>query len=207
MTGATGAQPMDTARAALWQDAGPISEALARAFSDDPLISFLLRDGRNRPARMAKLFKLFFKLALPYGACDVTSGYEAVALWRPPGRWHIPFHHYIRNVRELRAIFGFGRGFRPARVMAQVDARHPKQPHFYLQVIGTDPVAQGKGYGGLVLRRHLAVADREGLPAYLESSKEQNIPFYRSFGFEVTGEINLKNGGPILYPMWRKPRP
>lgn len=192
------------ARAAVWQDADPSSQTLARAFFDDPLICFLLRDEATRSVRMPRLFRLLFKLALPHGACDVTSGYEAVALWRPPGQWHIPLHQYIRNGRAIPGIFGFGGGFRPLRVMAYIEARHPAEPHFYLQAIGTDPVHQGKGYGGLVMRRQLAAANRQGMPAYLESSKEKNIPFYQSFGFEVTGEIRVPNGGPTLYPMWRK---
>jgi hypothetical protein len=55
------------------------------------------------------------------------------------------------------------------------------------------------------MRHQLAIADSQALPAYLESSKEKNIPIYASFGFEVTGEIRIKNG-PVLYPMWRKAR-
>lgn len=193
-------------RAAIWQDADSLSETLARAFCDDPLICFLLHDEARRPASMPKLFTLLFKLALPHGACDVTHGYEAVALWRPPGQWHIPFHRFIRNAPAVAGIFGFGRGLRPMRIMAHIEARHPREPHFYLQVIGTDPVHQGKGYGDLVMRRQLAVADRQAMPCYLESSKEKNIPFYRRFGFEVRGEIRIPNGGPTLYPMWRRAR-
>jgi predicted N-acetyltransferase YhbS len=70
-------------------------------------------------------------------------------------------------------------------------------------VLGTDPAKQGKGFGGVAIRRQLANADAQGLPAYLESSKETNIPIYSSFGFEVTGEIKLPDG-PTLWPMWRK---
>jgi hypothetical protein len=55
------------------------------------------------------------------------------------------------------------------------------------------------------MRHQLAIADKESLPAYLESSKEKNIPIYASFGFEVTGEIRIKNG-PVIFPMWRKAR-
>lgn len=194
-----------TARAAEWRDATPISQTLARAFFDDPLICFLLADESVRPVKMPRLFKLLFKLGLPYGACDVTDGYEAVALWRPPGQWHIPFYQYITNGPEFIGVFGAMTGLRVMSIMDHIEKRHPKEPHYYLQAIGTDPQKQGKGFGGVVMRRHLAVADAKSMPCYLESSKEKNIPIYQSFGFRVTGEIKLP-GGPTLYPMWRDAR-
>jgi hypothetical protein len=55
------------------------------------------------------------------------------------------------------------------------------------------------------MRRQLTIADRTGMPAYLESSKATHIPVYQSFGFQVTGEIKLPEG-PTLYAMWRPAR-
>lgn len=198
---ATGA----TARSATPADAGPLSQTLARAFFDDPLICFLLKDPSKRPARMPQLFKLLFELGLPHGACDVTTGFEAVALWRPPDKWHIPFYQYITNGPSFLGIFGIG-GLGVMGIMDRIEKVHPREPHYYLQAVGTDPSKQGKGYGGVVIRRQLANADAQGMPAYLESSKDTNIPIYQSLGFELTGEIKLP-GGPTLYPMWRKARP
>jgi hypothetical protein len=48
--------------------------------------------------------------------------------------------------------------------------------------------------------------DAEGIPGYLESSNERNLPLYRRYGFEVTGEIVLPEDGPIIWPMWRDPQ-
>ena len=48
--------------------------------------------------------------------------------------------------------------------------------------------------------------DAEHAPAYLESSNPDNIPYYMRFGFEVTGEIKLPDGGPSMIPMWRPAR-
>lgn len=191
------------ARPATWSDADAIARTLGRAFHDDPLICFLLRDEATRAEKMPRLFKLLFKLGLPHGCCDTTTGYEAVALWRPPGAWHIPFHQYITNGAEFVGLFGVGGGLRVMNVMDVVEKRHPHEPHYYLQAIGTDPDKQGKGYGGVVIRRQLAAADAAGQPCYLESSKPENIPIYQNFGFEVTGEIKLPDG-PTLWPMWRK---
>ena len=197
----TGAQ----ARAAVWADAEPASQTLARAFFDDPLMCFILADEAARKAKMARLFKLLFKLGLPYGACDVTEGFEAVALWRPPSQWHIPLWQYVTNGAAFLGLFGLGGSARVMGIMDHIEKRHPHEPHWYLQAIGTDPAKQGKGFGGVVIRRQLAAADAAGMPAYLESSKTANIPIYASFGFEVTGEITLPDG-PTLYPMWRKAR-
>lgn len=191
------------ARAATAADADAAAATLARAFFDDPLICFLLPAEAARPAKMPRLFKLLFKLGLPHGCCDVTGDLGAVALWRPPGKWEIPFWQYITNGREFLGVFGFSGARQVTHVMEIIEKRHPHEPHWYLQAIGTDPAKQGKGYGGVVIRRQLAAADAARMPAYLESSKETNIPIYQSFGFEVTGEIKLP-GGPTLWPMWRK---
>jgi len=194
-----------TARAATASDIGPGSATLGRAFMDDPLICHLLPDEPSRPEKMPRLFALLFKLGLPYGCCDVTADYGAVALWRPPNKWEIPFWQYIVNAREFLGTFGFAGARQVTAVMDIVEKRHPHEPHYYLQAIGTDPAKQGKGYGGVVIRRQLAAADEARMPAYLESSKEKNIPIYQSFGFEVAGEIKIPNG-PTLWPMWRKAR-
>ncbi len=193
------------ARPAVWADADEVAATLARAFHDDPLICFLLPDEASRPQKMPRLFRLLFKLGLPHGCCDVTSGYEAVALWRPPGAWHIPFYQYITNGAAFLGLFGFSGARQVTYVMDIIEKQHPREPHYYLQAIGTDTAKQGKGYGGVVIRRQLASADATHMPAYLESSKETNIPIYKSFGFEVTGEIKLPNG-PTLWPMWRPAR-
>ena len=48
--------------------------------------------------------------------------------------------------------------------------------------------------------------DAEGLPAYLESSKERNVPYYERFGFRVTRELAMPGRGcPPVWLMWRDP--
>lgn len=84
---------------------------------------------------------------------------------------------------------------------------HPDEPHWYLATIGTDPERRGHGFGQALLGSRLEQCDREGIPAYLESSKQANIAYYERFGFEVTGTVTVPGGGPDLWPMWRAPRP
>jgi hypothetical protein len=202
---------MDTARAirsaarsAVWADAEALSLSLARAFHDDPLMMYLFRDPATRQAKLPALFRLLFKLALPHGGCAVTADYEAAALWRPPEQWEIHWWQYLTNGPAFISLFGSDIPH-VLKTMDIIEKHHPRTPHWYLQVIGTDTAKQGRGFAGLAMRRQLAVVDAHGLPAYLESSKDSNIPIYASYGFEVTGELVLPNG-PTLYPMWRAAR-
>jgi ribosomal protein S18 acetylase RimI-like enzyme len=82
---------------------------------------------------------------------------------------------------------------------------HPRERHWYLPVLGTAPEHQGRGFGSALLAPVLGRCDAEGVPAYLESSKERNLAFYRRHGFEVTATIRVPDG-PELWPMLRKPR-
>lgn len=198
------APPGATVRAALAADSTPLSQTLARAFYDDPVFSFFLPDDSTRLAKLETVMRIIFKLGLPHGACYTTGNYESITLWRPPNEWDVPFWAYITNGPALLSAFGGGI-FRVLSTMDMMEKRHPHAPHWYLQTIGTDPKFQGKGYGGVIMRDRLAAVDAQHMPCYLESSKDTNIPIYQSFGFALTGEMQVP-GGPKIWPMWRDAR-
>jgi GNAT superfamily N-acetyltransferase len=188
-------------RLATAADSEPLSHTLARAFFDDPVTVFFFPDEARRREKLPPMFRLLFKLGEPHGGCFVTDKYESVALWRPPGKWHLTLKDYLLNALPLLGVFG-GNALTVMSTMDRIEKQHPKKNHWYLQTIGTDPDKQGKGFGGVLMRHQLALADAQGVPCYLESSKPTNIPIYQSFGFQVTGEIQIPNG-PTLWPMWR----
>ena len=99
-----------------------------------------------------------------------------------------------------------GRTARGRQIAELMKKRHPSEPHWYLAVIGSDPTVRGGGFGQALMQSRLDRVDAEHAPAYLESSNPDNIPYYMRFGFEVTGEIELPDGGPSMWPMWRAPR-
>jgi ribosomal protein S18 acetylase RimI-like enzyme len=190
-------------RECAWADADTVGATLARAFDDDPLVGHFLPNAESRPDKARRMFRLLLKLGLPHHSCYMTNGAESVALWRPPNQWHLSIMDYLANGPSLLGIFGAG-ALRVMSAMDYIEKKHPREPHWYLQTLGTDPSKQGKGFAGKVVRHQLAIADRDRVPCYLESSKSTNIPVYQALGFRVTGEITLPNG-PTVWPMWRDP--
>ncbi len=187
-------------------DAGPLAASLARAFYDDPVMEFLIPDEPSRRRRVGEFFEVALTIQhLPHGATFTDTDLAGGALWDPPGHWKMRFGQILRGSRKMVSAFGL-KVPRALRVLSTIERQHPRTPHWYLAVLGTDPIHQGKGIGSALLAPILSRCDHEGTGAYLESSKRSNIAFYRRHGFEVTGEIVLP-GGPTVWPMWRDPRP
>ena len=59
--------------------------------------------------------------------------------------------------------------------------------------------------GSRLLAPTLARADDDGVPAYLETQKFENIAFYARHGFTVVHEVTLP-GSPTVWAMQRNPR-
>lgn len=87
-----------------------------------------------------------------------------------------------------------------------VEKKHPHTLHYYLLALGVVPEMQGRGLGTQLMRPILERCDRDGIPAYLESSKEINVPLYERNGFKVTEEYTVSGGGPRIWLMWRDPQ-
>jgi GNAT superfamily N-acetyltransferase len=190
-------------------DVRELSAVLGRAFYEDPVTTWMLPDPE---ARKAKLYKLFGAMTryhhLAGGGVEVAEDGGSIAgaaLWDPPGRWRHKRHEELMAMPRL--LWTFGRLVKKGAVLDEMMKKlHPEEPHWYLAIIGSDPTVRGKGFGHALMRSRLDRCDAEHAPAHLESSNAVNVPYYSRFGFEVTGEIKLPDGGPTLWPMWRAPR-
>ena len=187
-------------------DVRPLAAALARAFHDDPVMRWLLGEPDGpRLRRLGRFMRSEARRHRRHGGTVLTAdGHPGAALWDAPGRWRMSWPDIVRAAPVM--ISGVGpRIPRALGGLGQMEKTHPREPHWYLAVLGTDPPEQGKGVGGALMTPVLDRCDRDGLGAYLESSKPENVPYYERFGFRVTGQIDMPKG-PTLWPMWRDPR-
>ena len=192
-------------RKASQTDVPGIAQALARAFLDDPVMVWLFPKESSRAGKLERMFAAqMTRIILPKDSLYTTDEHQGGALWEPPGTSKLGLWQLFRLLPAFGSIFG-SRVPAVVKLLTTIDAKHPVEPSWYLFTLGTDPAFQGQGVGRALMEPVLTHCDTEGLPAYLESSKEANIAYYERSGFKVTGEITVKNG-PTVWPMWREPR-
>ena len=135
----------------------------------------------------------------------LRSAQSDAAIWQPVGKWKVPAGDLARGLPAMVRAF---RLRTPAMMgaLTAIEKSHPKEPHYYLEVLGTRKDRQSKGIGSAVINAVLERCDEEGVPAYLESSNPRNIPFYARHGFEVREEVSVGKNGPVATTMWREPR-
>jgi len=177
-----------------------VSALITLAFASDPMARWSLRDPQAYLAVMPELIRAFGAAAYDSDSAYVSEDGGGAAMWLPPGV-EPDIETLDRLIRENAdpAILSDVEGIFDA--MARY---HPQEPHWYLPLIGTDPMRQGQGIGSALMKHALARCDRDGVAAYLESSNPLNIPLYRRHGFDILGTIQI-GSSPVLTPMLRQP--
>ncbi|HWE65254.1 MAG TPA: GNAT family N-acetyltransferase [Acidimicrobiales bacterium] len=195
-----------TVRRATSADVEPMAAQLCRAFADDPVMAHIFRHEARRPAAMRAYFTTQMrKDFLAFGGCLTTDDHMGSAVWAPAGK---PMLTGLAGLTTMLAVLPYVASHlaTTVKMLSLVESMHPHEPHWYLATLGTDPARQGQGVGSALMRPVLEHCDRNGIGAYLESSKERNVPFYARHGFAVVKEVPLPGGGPTIWTMWREPR-
>jgi ribosomal protein S18 acetylase RimI-like enzyme len=193
--------PVRNARA---DDLRAVSLVLARAFRGDPVHRWILPGEFDWALASDAFFAMVMRDMLRHESVYTTEAREGAAFWIPP-------YPQLATLRErlamaVRWYAALGRRARGiGDQLARVERAHPHEPHWYLAVLGTDPRHQGRGVGAALLAPILARCDADRVPAYLESSKRSNVPFYERHGFRVLGELAIR-GGPVIWRMLREAR-
>jgi ribosomal protein S18 acetylase RimI-like enzyme len=196
--GATTKLPVTTVAPA---DAERAVAVIVLAFGADPAARWTYPDAHDYITHFPAMVRAFGRGAFAAGTAHRVGQFAGAALWLPPGlhpdeaamQATLERSLPAARLREIGAVFERMRG------------HHPREPHWYLPVIGVDPAHQNQGHGSALLRHALAQCDRDGMPAYLESSNPANISLYERHGFVVLDTIQV-GSSPSISPMLRTPR-
>ena len=175
--------------------------AIVAAFLTDPIARFAWPSAHDYLRNMPPGTREFVRGSFGHGTAYVSADFCGAAFWFPPGE-HPNGEALERAFRDTAEP---GHLHDLLATFEQMEQWHPKEPHWYLPMVGVEPNAQGKGLGAELMRHAVARCDQEAGLAYLESSNPRNISLYLRHGFEVMGEIRV-GAGPLVTPMLRRPR-
>ncbi len=179
-----------------------LAEVVGQAFRNDPMILWPLQgDAVDLPERIARFFAAIYRPHMRDGTFWEAGDALGFANWVPPGA----AGDALGTDHELAAILnGIAEAAARYNVLwAWIEARVPDDV-WYLDMVGVDPVHQGRGVGSALIRHGLELAAAEGADAFLETSLSGNVAYYERLGFRVVEEGEPALGGPHIWFMRRR---
>lgn len=181
-------------------DETTVIDALKLAFVADPATRWVWPGTQKYLSNFSIFAKAFGGKAFAYKSAHYIGNYSGAALWLPPN-----VHPDLEELIALLQSSGSEEAKNDGpQVFEKMGSYHPKEPHWYLPLLGIDPLYHGKGLGSALMQHAIVVCDLDENFAYLESSNPKSIPFYERHGFELLGKIQV-NTSPPIFPMLRKP--
>jgi GNAT superfamily N-acetyltransferase len=164
-------------RPATVADRRDVIRVMAAAFDDDPVIRWMVPPGRS----LVPLFRAHLRTSDPaqqYVDLALSDGVPVgAAIWQQPA-YHLATWRQVVSLPWYTAALG--RHLPRGAVLESVTHKaRPDVGFWYLAGVGA--ARRGEGIGSALLGHRL---DRIGHPAYLESSKRENLALYQRFGFD-----------------------
>jgi GNAT superfamily N-acetyltransferase len=160
------------------------ARALALAFQDDPLQSYILPDPEERARRSPAHLSALLRFGHLFGEAYATRGTaEGAAVWQPPGVEMTPERAVSAGLDRLAALIGPDALERLGRVLDYLEAVHRRDmppEHWYLMLVGVLPERQGQGVGHALLQPVLNRPTQPGCPATWTPPSPRICPFTRS---------------------------
>jgi GNAT superfamily N-acetyltransferase len=136
--------------------------------------------------------------------CVVEDGEPiAVLTGCAPGLWPPPTVRTLAYLAPGPLLAGPRTLARSLGAQRIFERMHPAYDHFLVWMFAVSPAHQRRGLGRRLMGEALAQADSAQVPAYLWTGNPDNLPYYRSHGFEVFAEEQIPGG----VPNWFMERP
>lgn len=183
-----------------------VASLVGRAFATDAMITWTIPSPDDGQVAAEAFFRTFHAGSFDEGWIWVVGddALDGMAMWVPPD----PDGRYGRVMQAIDDDVAEIMGERKARYdafWAWIDEHRPRGPHWYLEHIAVEPERRGTGLGRALIEHGLVRADADGVPAWLVTSKAENVPLYERFGFGIDAEEDAPEGGPLLRFMVRAP--
>jgi len=178
-------------RRAIGQDKELLVDILAESFDDNRSVNYVVKQDAKRRDRIRGLMSYSFDVCNAFGEVWLTDHRQACALVLFPHKKRTTLDSILWDGRLALAVVGLDRIGQVLSRESRIKAHHPKGPFAYLWFIGVAPASQNQRKGSDLLNWLIKRYDQQGLPIYLETSVERNLPWYTKHGFEIFNTLQL----------------
>ena len=183
------------------------TKIIAKSFSTNPSILWVIKKDRKQDARTRALAKYSFNWARIRQGAYLASNERGVALcYRAKQKSNLLLNILYQAELVIKAIGIFRIGIVLKR-QAYLKSHMPKDTDYlYFWFYGVEPGYNGQGDAKEIKDEIFRMADEAGLPIILETSVEKNRRVYERYGFRIYHEWHNEDQQLRLYFMQREPR-
>lgn len=184
------------------------ADVLAHALLDDPGYRHLFPERRRRLQVLRALYLMTLADALRYGrvlATTIDDDVTGVLALYPPHAYPMSLGRWLRQALRIVRIAAFTREHTRGMIrFGELTTAGVPAECWYVMAFGVRPDLQNAGRGGKLLRTFFCDLDRLGHPSYLETTKGDNVDYYRRRGYTLEHcPVPLSPDGPMIHPLAR----
>jgi hypothetical protein len=168
-----------------------VVEILTRSFDANPSVNYIIRQDAKRLKRIAALMDYSFEVCLMLGDIWLSDNRKACALTLYPQDKRTILKAIWLDIKLMFNAIGITGVKTAMNREARIKEKQQKQAMTYLWFIGVEPAEQHKGIGSKLLNEVITFSDEKGLPIYLETSMQENLPWYKRFAFTIYDQLEL----------------
>jgi GNAT superfamily N-acetyltransferase len=171
-----------------------LASLLGRSFADDPMLVWPFGGSEVEP--ITNFFRAFDEQIARLGWLWEAGRGLGAAAWIPPGS----DEDMLEIDRAIRPTL-VGAAARHAEMWEWIAEHFPDEPFWYLDHIAVKAGERGSGLGTALIQHGLTFADRDGVPAFLETGRPENVGYYERRGFRTISDDDAPGGGPHIWFM------
>ena len=164
-----------------------------------PAARWLVPDPNLRSGVLHAWYSILAEHARRFGRVDLLADRSAAAIWLDRSRPVPSPSHYLRRLTGTCGKHAIS----VLRYEQLLEQRRPRTVHLQLAVLA----APDLGRAAVLLAHRHDRLDRKGIAAYTTSGSPEQIAAMVADGYQSGPPFSLPGGGPLLWPLWRPPRP
>ncbi|KAG4436232.1 hypothetical protein IFR05_008288 [Cadophora sp. M221] len=177
---------------------------MAKAFATDPIIMWLMH--HMTPAQLTAYLPKYFDglltaAAMNKGIFAEADDFKSCTILMPPGChvdnvWTLLPAGFIGMVWDVgvAATYRMLGDLNPKVEGVKAKALRGQNKYYYIFFTATDAAARGRGLCSRLIKEFQAIAQKDGLPIWIEGTTDNSASVYAKCGFELVERIKLGEG-------------